>query len=387
MKIKGLFLFSVFIFSVVFLPYLSIINHASSTSFTFLTINRYQLFISPYNMTNISLLLQNATKSIYAELYELTYQPLINILANKANQGVSVYIVLSAYAYGGIPSDEESAVQYLESHGAHVKFLSNFYYIHSKVFVINNSTVIISTNNPTYYGFHYDKGVAIAIFNSTIATWFATIILNDYNEYFPYYNYPGLVISPINSFSQLYGLFSYNSSTIYAAFEEIYSDSDLTNVLLSHEHSIIITSRNDVNLQTIYDLTAKVAVIDNYVYIGSINLSHNSLFDNRELGIIIKNNMLAEEMKNVIERWSNYMIKNQTISSTTKTNTTAPHNITTITPAETTNTMTDISEHGISSIIDILKQSVMMATKNTYIVLAILMILILTFYIIVEKKK
>ena len=347
--------------------------NALTPSFTYVTVNKYELFISPYNLTNISLLLQNASESIYAELYELTYQHIINILAEKAEQGLQVYVVLSAYTYDGIPYSEEEAVQYLENHGVHVKFLSNFYYVHSKVFVIDNRTTIISTNNPTYYGLTEDKGLAIAIYNKTISTWFATIILNDYKGYFPAYTYPGLVVSPINSYYQLYGLFSSPSSTIYAAFEEIYSDSGLTNALLSHQKHIIITTRNDVGLPTTYDLTAKVAVVGNYTYIGSINLSNTSLFQNRELGIIIKNDRLAVEIASIIENWSGYTTTNHTSLEHYQTST----NYTTY----------PNSSSQISHFTKGLEQITESINKNTMIALVAVVLFIISFYVAVEKKK
>jgi len=304
MKSRSSFLLLIII-TLTLLTNLSFSQVVTTTHFSYVTVSKYEVLVSPYNMTDIVNLLEEANKSIYVEVYLLTYQSLANVLASKAKSGVQVYLVLSSNVYGGIPSEENSLVQYLESSGVHVKFVSHFYYVHSKVYVIDNNTVIISTNNPSYYGFTQDLGVAIVIYNSTIATWFSTIILNDYNCYFPNYNYTGLVISPINSYSQLNGLFSYNSPTIYASIEEIYSDSDLTTPLFSHQNKYIVASRTDQNIPTNPDLTSKVVVVGDYVYIGSINLSHTSVYSNRELGIIIMNSTLAEQMKSLIMHWYN----------------------------------------------------------------------------------
>jgi len=316
MQIKTYFL----LFLVLNLPFLSILaisEQVLTAHFTYVTVSKYQILVSPYNMTDIVDLLKDAQNAIYIEVYELTYQDIAYVLADKAQSGVDVYLVLSGNVYGGIPSEEYSIVQYLNSSGVHVKFLKGFHYVHSKVFVIDNKTVIISTNNPTYSGLTHDLGVALVIYNSTIATWFSTIILNDYNEYFPNYNYPGLVISPINSYSQLYNLFSYPSSSIYAAFEEVYTDSGLTDALLSHQNVYVIASRTDLNIPTIQGLTAKIAVVGDYVYVGSINLSKSSVNSNRELGIIIMNDTLAKQMKSIIMSWYG----TSTETSTTSTNT------------------------------------------------------------------
>lgn len=316
MQIKTYFL----LFLALNLPFLSILaisEQVLTAHFTYVTVSKYQVLVSPYNMTDIVKLLKEAKKAIYIEVYILTYQDLADVLASKSQSGVEVYLVLSSRVYNGIPNSEYSIIQYLNSSGVHVKFLHNkFNYVHSKVFVIDNETVIISTNNPTYSGFTRDLGVALVIYNSTIATWFSTIILNDYKEYFPNYDYPGLVISPINSYSQLYNLFSYPSSTIYAAFEEIYTDSGLTNALLSHQKVYVVASRTDLNIPTIQGLTAKITVVDNYVYLGSINLSKSSVDSNRELGIIIMNDTLAKQMRSIIMSW--YGTSTESTSTTSK---------------------------------------------------------------------
>ncbi|WP_243675628.1 phospholipase D-like domain-containing protein [Vulcanisaeta distributa] len=53
------------------------------------------------------------------------------------------------------------------------------------------------------------------------------------------------------------------------------------------------------------DLTAKAIVVGNYVYVGSVNLDYNSLNSNRELGIIIENPQIAQEITTVIQQWYN----------------------------------------------------------------------------------
>ncbi|WP_243675554.1 phospholipase D-like domain-containing protein [Vulcanisaeta distributa] len=168
----------------------------------FLPINSSQvsIVVSPMNSTYILNVIGEARCCVYAEVYELTYQPLINELASLAQKGVEVYVVLSGNVYGGIPEEEYSAVNELISSGAHVSFNYGYDYVHSKVFVVDNETVIIGSINPTYYGFERDLGIDLVIDNSSIAQVFAGVILTDYrNESITQINYPGIVMSPINS--------------------------------------------------------------------------------------------------------------------------------------------------------------------------------------------
>ncbi|WP_243680371.1 phospholipase D-like domain-containing protein [Vulcanisaeta souniana] len=52
------------------------------------------------------------------------------------------------------------------------------------------------------------------------------------------------------------------------------------------------------------NLTAKAMVVGgNYVYVGSVNLDYTSLHSNRELGIIIENPQVAQEVITVIQQW------------------------------------------------------------------------------------
>ena len=270
--------------------------------------SQVQLIVGPTNSSYIITLLQGAKKAVYIEVYELTYSELAKTLEDLASRGVQVYLVLSANVYGGVPSTEKELVQEMEASGVNVTFLSGFNYVHSKVFVIDNETVILGSINPTYSGLRKDLGVDLVIHNSTIAEAFASVILSDYYGV-PVNNvsFPGMVVSPINSYSYLKDLLS-QSGTVYLALEEVYQDSGLVGYISSHSEIVGVANRGDaiseLGLKQMDNVTAKVIVVGDYVYVGSINLSHSSLYENRELGIIIKDPQLAAELKSLIATWS-----------------------------------------------------------------------------------
>jgi hypothetical protein len=83
-------------------------------------------------------------------------------------------------------------------------------------------------------------------------------------------------------------------------------------------------------------LTAKAIVVGNYVYIGSINLDYTSLHQNRELGIIIENPVIAEEVRGVILQW--YSEYTGQAPKPTTNSTSTPTSITTTTPPPTSTT-------------------------------------------------
>ena len=279
--------------------------------FVFLNSSQVGVVIGSVNSTYILNVVGTAKHCVYVEAYELTYQPLVNELASLAERGVSVYIVLSGNVYGGIPEDEYSAVSELASAGAHVSFNYMYDFVHSKVFVIDNETVILGSINPTYYGFEHDLGIDLVINNATIAKVFAEIILSDYyNESVTQVGYPGIVVSPINSAEYLDALLN-QPGALYMAFEELYPSSGFYGLIQQHSKRIVLVGKHSENSYAVSelgavmvpDLTAKVIVVGDYVYVGSVNLDYESLHNNRELGIIIENPVIAGEIRDVILQW------------------------------------------------------------------------------------
>jgi len=285
--------------------------YVAASPFVSLSASQVGIIVAPQNSTYILNALSNARHCVYIEAYELTYQPLVNELVSLAGHGVSVYVVLSGNVYGGIPEDEYAAVQELTSAGAHVSFNYMYDFVHSKVFVIDNETVILGSINPTYYGFEHDLGIDLVINNASIARVFAQVILSDYyNETVSQVSYPGIVVSPINSAEYLGALLN-QPGTLYMAFEELYPSSGFYGLIQQHSKRVVLVGEHSENDYAVGELgavmvpglTAKAIVVGNYVYIGSINLDYTSLHQNRELGIIVQNPVVADEVRNAILQW------------------------------------------------------------------------------------
>ncbi len=141
----------------------------------------------------------------------------------------------------------------------------------------------------------------------------------------------GLVVSPVNSMSKLENLINSAQSSIYIYMENITETNlldDLANkaedgvaVKVLAEDSIVFGKDwNKTRISALYSeydsnnefhsnmnvilaqdpnnyIHAKVVVVDNrYVYIGSINMSDNSINNDREIGIIIDNPQIAKKI-------------------------------------------------------------------------------------------
>ncbi|MFN7105948.1 MAG: phospholipase D-like domain-containing protein [Pyrobaculum sp.] len=261
------------------------------------------VLVSPINTTKIIDYIKAARKAIYMEVYVFTYRPLAEALAEAAGRGVDVYVVLSNRVYGGVPQQARDVATYLEGRGVKVVWNGDFPNVHTKLYVIDNKTVIIGNINPTASGFQKNKGVMLVIHNATLARQLATVVLNDFDRRYPRYNDPGVLISPINSQDGLLYILS-QPGAIYVAMEQIYMDSGLVPHLLNRP-AYIVVARTDVDIDAAIDdtLVAKIVVVGNQTYVGSINVGYYSIQRNREVGLLIENPQLAQRLQALILQW------------------------------------------------------------------------------------
>lgn len=262
------------------------------------------VLVSPINTTKIVDYVKAAKKSVYVEVYVLTYRELAEALVSAAKRGVEVYVVLSARVYGGVPPQAQELAKYMEENGVKVAWNNDFPNVHTKLYVIDNETVIIGNINPTASGFQRNKGVMLVIKNATLARQLATIVLNDYRRVYPKYNYPGVLVSPINSEEGLLWILQ-QKGDLYIAMEQIYMDSGLVQYIVQHPTYYAVVARTDADIRAAVDedLVAKIVVVGDYVYVGSINIGYYSIQRNREVGLLIHNPQLAQRLKSLIIQW------------------------------------------------------------------------------------
>ena len=283
---------------------------AQSNCFISINDNQLSLLIGPSNASYLLRLINSANSSIYVEAYEFTYWPLANELINASRRGVEVMIVLSGNVYGGVPSSEDAIINELNSSGARVRFMYGYDFTHSKVFIIDNETAVLGSINPTYYGLTRDLGIDVVIHNSTVAHELANIIIEDYEGKPIALDYPGIIVSPINS-AQCLGDLLNMPGPLYMAMEELYPSSGEFGAVLTHGHRYVVlndygenqAASMELGARLLGGLTAKAIAINGYVYIGSINLDSTSLSGNREIGIIIHNPALARRVALIIAAW------------------------------------------------------------------------------------
>ncbi len=122
----------------------------------FATPRAAQVLIAPDNaLSPILQTFQSAQKRIFIETYELTHPWLVQSLAQKARSGVDVRVLLEGSPVRGLTDDARWAAQQLSEAGARVDFMVNdvgnahdrYPYLHGKFAIIDDETVLISTEN------------------------------------------------------------------------------------------------------------------------------------------------------------------------------------------------------------------------------------------------
>ena len=273
----------------------------------------YSLLILPdQGESQIYSFVNSATSSIDMTMYELKDTTLDNDLIARHNAGVNVRVILDQAQQ----SYDQGAYTALTGAGISVVWSStSFTYTHQKTITVDNKESYISTGNldSTYYSTSRDYGVfdtdandvaaVVAVFNADFAH--TSITPGDGDD---------LVWSPTDSQSHLLALINGAQHTLDVQ-EEEFSDTTLVNAIvadakrgvtvrcvLENESSDYQTEINEVTAaggkvttytsSTGFYIHAKAIVADYgtstaKVFLGSENLSDNSLNDNRELGLII----------------------------------------------------------------------------------------------------
>lgn len=263
--------------------------------------------------------ISDAHKSVWLEIYLLSDTKVIHALEDAANHGIDVRVMLEPHPVGGGTSPSRTIDQ-LKAAGIKAQYSDpDFALTHEKGMIIDGNTAYIMTSNFTrsalggYSGSSYlenreydiidtnakDVQAVIAIFNA------------DWNHTTAQFNDPNLVVSPVNSRNDFNTLISSAHHTLLIEAEEMNDDAIEQALVNAAQHGVHIEvilpapqgSQSDSNSQGIDTIKqgsvqvkedpklymhAKIIVVDGKTaFVGSENISAQSLDRNRELGIIV----------------------------------------------------------------------------------------------------
>jgi len=153
-------------------------------------------FVSPdCSYKTILAELQNASESIYFNIYEFTNPFLCDELIAALKRNVSVNIFLEGSPVGGIDQREKYILTVLKYNGANIRFIINdqennvyarYIFDHGKYLIIDNKTVIVESCNWAKTGVPIDptfgnREWGILVKNEIIADYFLKVFLDDWN--------------------------------------------------------------------------------------------------------------------------------------------------------------------------------------------------------------
>ncbi len=313
-------------------------NSASSQTGTGSGVSGVQVFVEPNaGESVITNAIAQAQKSIWLEIYLLSDRSVINALENAAHRGLDVRVMLEPHPYGG-GSSPSSTIDKLIAAGVKAQPTApSFTLTHEKGMIIDGTTAFIMTSNFTRSalgGYSGSNGYAnreygIIDTNQLDVRTIINIFVADWNRSDVQINDPNLVVSPINARNAFLALINSAHSTLLIEAEEM-GDDQVEQALVAaggrgvHVEIILPSARsvstdtNSAGISTIahngvqvredphYYMHAKMMIVDGIrAFVGSENISTNSLNDNRELGILVADAGVLNTLQQTFQQdWS-----------------------------------------------------------------------------------
>lgn len=278
--------------------------------------------------------IRSAHKSIWLEIYILSDRNVIRALEEAANQGLDVRVMLEPHPVGGGPSPSKTMDQ-LAATGIKTQPTDpSFTLTHEKGMLIDGNTAYIMTSNFSRSALGGSSGSSsntnreygIINTNPQDVQAVSAIFNADWNRTTAQFNDPNLVVSPVNSRNAFNTLISSAHSTLLIEAEEM-NDSGIEQALVNAaQHDVHVEvilpaakgSSGDSNSQGIATIKqggvqvredaqlymhAKIIVVDGKVaFVGSENISAESLDQNRELGIIVSDAAVLSKLQTTFQK-------------------------------------------------------------------------------------
>jgi cardiolipin synthase len=266
--------------------------------------------------------IKNAKSEILVEVYLLSDKDVISALKQARNRGVDVKVMMEEHPFGG-GNNSKTKID-LANSGISTQWTNPSYSLtHEKTIVIDGREVFVLNQNLTNSAFSKNREYDILDRNQSDALDVRTIFYDDWQR--KDFNTPensSLVISPVTSRKILTALISKASKSLDIEVEDI-NDISVVNLISKEAKNeqvrLIIPTTKQIssNSKAVNGLKAqgvqikqlsspyihaKLIVSDHYTaYVGSINLSAQSMDENREVGIILSNPTVLQTLEQTFE--------------------------------------------------------------------------------------
>ncbi len=281
-----------------------------------------QLFVEPTAGEQVILnAINNAQQSVWLETYLLTDTNIINALEKAAGR-IQVRVMLEPNPVGG--GSPQSTLDALKAAGARSP---SFTLTHEKGMIVDGKTAFIMTCNFTYSTLNgKNREYGIIDTNTPDVQNVIDIFNADWNRTAIQPSDPGLVVSPTNSRTDLTAFINSAQSSLLIEAEEM-QDSGIEQAIVSAAQRgvkvqvILPSSSTDSNAPGIGTIKAGGALVEedaqlymhakmmvadgSSAFVGSENISSNSLDNNRELGLIFSDQSIIATLQTTFQQdWS-----------------------------------------------------------------------------------
>lgn len=267
--------------------------------------------------------IEKAQKEILVEVYLLSDKEIIKALSEARTRGVKVNVMLEEHPFGGGNLNNKSKSE-LEKNNISFKWANSTYPLtHEKAIVIDGAEAFILNQNLTASAFSKNREYNVVDTNPEDVTEIRNIFINDWErKSFSPTNKTHLIVSPKTSRAALTTLITSATRTVEVEVE-IIEDPQIESLLSEKAKNTTvkviiptlsqIPSNGDnvkrlesagVTVKTLSSpyVHAKLILIDDQkAYVGSVNLSTQSMNENRELGIMLTQNDSVQTLDSTFE--------------------------------------------------------------------------------------
>lgn len=139
---------------------------------------RVDAVFSPGAEAEIVALIESANESIEVELFQFSYEPLMDALADARERGVRVRVILEPRLDG---DDNLKAMRRLKGSGVDARWASlSFSRTHSKTAVVDGRRVLVGSPNWSYSAMFRNRESAVIIESSEVAGEFERVFEEDW---------------------------------------------------------------------------------------------------------------------------------------------------------------------------------------------------------------
>ena len=288
--------------------FLTHLPHATSPTVLGTTTNLF-LFEEPFSGKEpILSAIRDAQKEIDIEVYLLSDSDIIASLVSACQKGVVVRVMLEEHPFGGGDINQKTE-QSLQNSCVQLQWTNPVFSLtHEKTIVIDTNEVFILNQNLTASSFSKNREYDIIDRNTADIKEVKNIFDADWQRNSVSLSDENLVVSPVNSRDRLTSLMNTAVQTLSIE-TEVIDDPSVMHLLLQkattlHVRLIVPSftqiAANKKNVEKLLSQNIEVKTLSSpYVhaklilsdekkaYIGSVNLTTQSMDENREVGIIV----------------------------------------------------------------------------------------------------